>query len=278
MSDHTTIPEKCCSRCKTYFPATTEYFYRESRRNDGLRSECKSCDRAYRQRNREQRSAYVREYRAANRDYLNEKDRTYRSQNKDRQRLYREANKERRQEQNREWRMANRDYVKNKRHERYIANREESIEYSRQYRIEHPERLAEYKRRNRERYTVHYRNYRARKRNLVNDFTVNQQRFALEFFHNSCAYCGRQLFDLFHEHYLAFDHFIPLTADGCPGTTATNMLPSCHGIDGCNSRKQNKEPREWLILRFGKHRARKLSIRIEEYFEIVRLRSIEETE
>lgn len=37
--------EKQCSRCKKWFPATTEYFYVDPSRRDGFRPQCKACKR-----------------------------------------------------------------------------------------------------------------------------------------------------------------------------------------------------------------------------------------
>jgi HNH endonuclease len=39
-----TIPQKRCTKCKKEYPATTEYWYRNKRKDDdGLRSQCKEC-------------------------------------------------------------------------------------------------------------------------------------------------------------------------------------------------------------------------------------------
>lgn len=112
-------------------------------------------------------------------------------------------------------------------------------------------------------------NARALDLGLRGDFTVEQRRFAIEYFNNSCAICGRQLFDLFGEHRLAMDHWIPISSDKCPGTTVTNMLPMCHGKSGCNSHKGSKHPHEWLKQRYGKRKAEAVIERIEEYFTLV---------
>ncbi|MFP3343347.1 hypothetical protein R0J87_12635 [Halomonas sp. SIMBA_159] len=35
--------DKFCSGCQEYYPADTEFFYRDRREADGLRSKCKAC-------------------------------------------------------------------------------------------------------------------------------------------------------------------------------------------------------------------------------------------
>lgn len=35
--------DKVCSGCQEYLPADTDFFYRDSRESDGLRSICKAC-------------------------------------------------------------------------------------------------------------------------------------------------------------------------------------------------------------------------------------------
>lgn len=52
---------KKCYKCKKDFPATSEYFYRNASRKDGLQTDCKECKRKH--------SA---EYRRANPDYFRE--------------------------------------------------------------------------------------------------------------------------------------------------------------------------------------------------------------
>lgn len=113
-------------------------------------------------------------------------------------------------------------------------------------------------------------NSRADKLGLRNDLTIRQQRFALDYFHNCCAICGRQLVDLFGDRHLAFDHWIPIASPNCPGSTVTNMIPVCHGVDGCNNSKHDADPYEWLRARYGKRRAQVIIDRVEAYFRVVK--------
>ena len=74
--------------------------------------------------------------------------------------------------------------------------------------------------------------------------------------------------DLFGEFTAAADHWIPLTYEGKdnPGTVATNVLPACHGVGGCNNKKHNAMPVEWLEKEYGKRKAHQILDRIEKYF------------
>lgn len=244
MSDHTTIPTKQCSKCGDVFPATTDYFTRDSKKKSGLQARCKNCDREYRIANRERQSTYYRQYRVENRERLSEYYREWRA-----------ANHEQRLEYDRKYNASNRE----KHREWIVANHERIAEYHREYRKRNPAR---------DRVKSH--NRRARKSNLRADFTIEQQRFALDYFNNCCAICGRQFYDLFGQRRLDFDHWIPLSDPKCPGTVASNMIPMCGGIDGCNTRKGARDPNEWVMSQFNKRKARDVLARIEDYFDLVR--------
>jgi hypothetical protein len=62
------------------------------------------------------------------------------------------------------------------------------------------------------------------------------------------------------------DHWIPLSSPGCPGTVATNMVPLCHGIGGCNNSKCDRDPQGWLLEKFGERKALEILERIPAYF------------
>jgi 5-methylcytosine-specific restriction endonuclease McrA len=105
---------------------------------------------------------------------------------------------------------------------------------------------------------------------LPNILTIEQWQHAINYFNGCCAVCGRPLENLFGDIKPAIDHWIPLTYKGNdnPGTVATNIVPLCHGdIGSCNLNKSNKMPGEWLNHRFGKYKAKKISKRIQDYFD-----------
>lgn len=234
-NDNTTIPQKRCTKCGETFPATASHFNRDKRRLDGLRSDCKACQHAYYVANREHFHAVNREHRAKNHERIIAYKREYNA-----------ANREAINEQKRVYHARNRDRINAKKREYLAAN-------------PHIMRAQNNSR-------------RARKRRFCSDFTAEQQLFAIEYWNNCCAYCGRQFYDLFGERVLAFDHFIPLSNQDCPGTTASNMLPACHGVDSCNLHKNARDPEEWLVSQFGKRKARAILGRIETYFEVLKLK------
>jgi ribosomal protein S27AE len=115
------------------------------------------------------------------------------------------------------------------------------------------------------------RPYIARKKGLPNRFTSRDWDIALDYWGHKCAVCGRPR-GLWHT--LAQDHWIPLTHPDCPGTLPTNILPLCHGTDGCNNSKGKKHPVEWLEEKLGKRRARRKLEEIRLYFDWVHRRSL----
>jgi hypothetical protein len=110
---------------------------------------------------------------------------------------------------------------------------------------------------------------RARQYNLPDTFTHTDRAFMLQYWGFACVACGNQE-GLWHT--LADDHWIPLASPGCPGTVAENMLPLCHGPNGCNNSKGRKKPSIWLSLRFSRAQAKRILIAVDTYFALIRTR------
>jgi hypothetical protein len=162
------------------------------------------------------------------------------------------------------------NYVKYK--ERYAPvyaayrarTREKTVLYGRAYRkAKKHKALPSYKNRR----VIKHR-YRARKLQLPDTWTEEQLAFMLDYWHHACAICGNPK-GLFWT--LAYDHWKPIAAPNCPGTTAINMIPLCHGPGGCNNSKGHREPRTWLIERYGPRKAAKIEHAIATYFAAVAL-------
>jgi hypothetical protein len=110
---------------------------------------------------------------------------------------------------------------------------------------------------------------RGRVHALPNTITPQDWIYTLDYFNGCCAVCGRPA-GLWHT--MAMDHWIPVTSPLCPGTIPTNIIPLCHGIDGCNNSKHNYDAVEWLNGKFGKRKAKQILERINAYFGIVKNR------
>lgn len=110
-----------------------------------------------------------------------------------------------------------------------------------------------------------YLKRRSAKAKVSCTFTTDHEQRALNYFNGCCAVCGRQLQDLFATHKLNWDHWIPITRGG--HTSPDNMIPLCGGMNGCNNRKNNKLPDEWLRELYPDRKARTIEQRISAYFE-----------
>jgi hypothetical protein len=114
--------------------------------------------------------------------------------------------------------------------------------------------------------------YRARKNNLPDTFTKEQEQDMFNYFGDTCPACGVK-YDMFIVPEL--DHWIPLNNKRCPGTVVENMVPLCgnqHGLTGhlgCNQSKSDLDAYTWLVRRFGKDHANKVINRINDYFRWV---------
>jgi 5-methylcytosine-specific restriction endonuclease McrA len=115
-------------------------------------------------------------------------------------------------------------------------------------------------------YKVRNERNRTRRLSVPCDFNATDWRNCFAYWHGCCAYCGKQaegLWATVHQ-----EHFIPITSADCPGTVRWNMLPAC---EHCNLSKNNKEPRGWVINKFGKRKGARILKQIDKYFESVKL-------
>ncbi len=238
MSESTTF-QKICTVCGQSFPYTAEFFpIYKSRGKRCLRGACRPCWRAGRK---------------AHNDATREQDRQRR----------------------RNWRQANPDKVTTQKKRSHERNREHDLARSKRWRdsnLEHAREVcrdAYYQDRGKyiRKAMLNTIKRMARKRNLPDMFTDADWQRALEYFGGCCAICGRPA-GLWHT--IAMDHWIPLSAHDCPGTVASNIIPLCHGIDGCNNSKGNRNPVTWLTAKLGKTKAGRKLVEISAYLDSVR--------
>ena len=159
---------------------------------------------------------------------------------------------------NRQKQERNRDRVRQSSRDWNRKNREKMAQTMREWRKNNPDKAAAVK-----------QGRRARNKQLPHDFTGAQRERAINYFNGCCPVCDRQFNDLFNNRTVAMDHFwIPESRGG--GYTSSNIIPLCHGLDGCNNSKSDTSPHVWLGRRYGKKKATMIMTRIEGYFEWVK--------
>ena len=243
-------PLKRCPKCGETKPRIE--FGKNKTKRDGLGSYCKQCRAKYRIENtdkeRERNARYYRE----NADKLREDHAFYYRENADK---FREN------------------------HARYYRDNAEKLhKYNAAYRIENPDKIREiqarYLRANPDKARAKDHRRRARKNNLLVQWTDADIHRMLEHWKNCCAVCGQGVEPNNVFYVLAHDHWIPLTSPECLGTVPWNMLPLCHSrignAMGCNLSKSNKDPIEWLNSRYSPEQVRAILKRIDKYFASVK--------
>jgi len=255
-------------------PATREYFYSRKRCNKTvLVTTCIECQRAYAKARRDTLS-----YKAYKKAY--EQTAKYKA--------YAKAYEQKRgalRRQTPEYKAYDKAYQEkyksSPKYQAYLKKYREEPErkkYVKNYKAKHPpspeylEKQCIYRRSPKGRLVASIAKHRhlARIKSLPDTFTAEDWVFALDYWGDCCAICGRP-HGLWHS--LALDHWIPLNSDDCPGTAAENILPLCHGIGGCNNSKGDHEPTEWVKGRLKKRAKDKLT-EIENYFDVVRARKV----
>jgi bacterioferritin-associated ferredoxin len=227
----------------SWLPATPEYFGKDRKQTDGFHRNCRKCVNEY------SKLLYKK----------NMQDETFRKKRVDHIRDYFNNNPDK----------------KKQHHRRKAERRRERLSMSPEYKQRQRSQRSEYSQRYRKTLTGRIKNKLAMQRRkarclcLPDTLTEKNWDHALEYFHGCCAVCGRQLNDLFGEHTAAMDHWIPLSSPDCPGTVTTNIIPLCHGIDGCNQSKGAREPLAWLKWKFGKRKAKQILKRIQAYFDSI---------
>lgn len=242
------IPQKTCSKCKELKPVTE--YTKDKQKTDGFRSDCKVCSRNRIKADRVARPEHyheieVKRYWGNREARLAKKKRAYHEnieENRAHKRDLRTKNIERERERDR---LRHTDA-------RRIANR--NRHKIRKHLDPDYQKAASHRR-------------LARKRNLPYAFTSDDWSRCLEYFNHRCAVCGRPQ-GLWH--IIAADHWIALADLNCPGTIPSNIIPLCHakkdGTDGCNNRKKDVNPKDWVIRSFGDKEAKKILARVEGYF------------
>lgn len=230
-------PTKRCTKCGEEKPATNEYFARAPRRKDGLECWCKSCKNAYHASRKDAVNAKRRENYDPVKAHI-EWEKSY-AKHSDKRKAYvldwRRRNPDKTREYHQNWAEKNPDKVLAK-GRRWVLNNPEKAMLRTQRRL-------------------------ARKRDLPDTMTDQDWIDTLAHFDNCCAVCGK----FPEDRILEADHWIPLNSPECPGTVPSNMIPLCGGKGGCNPRKSDTMPLEWLVRTYGEITALEIFARISDY-------------
>lgn len=177
---------------------------------------------------------------------------------KDKSAQWQKDNPQKANEKNRNWRIKHADQTRLINQKYRDRHKEESRLYKRQYhQTEHGKSVRK----------AAKKTYKARKRGVEGTLTARDWQCCLEYFNGCCAVCERPP-GLWHT--IAADHWIPVTDPQCPGTTPTNIIPLCQGVNGCNNSKSNNDALTWLVSKFGEKQANQIANHIEAYFDWIK--------
>ena len=185
---------KTCTKCK--INKNTSEFYKNKSAKDGLASWCKACS-----------YECVRKWKKANSGKVSEQCKVYREKNRDKLAKYRERN---------------RDNLAAKHREYYRNNKEKCAKRMREYQKKHPEV-----------FRAAVRMYNARKLELQEVYTSNDESNTKELFNHKCYNCTAT-------DKLEIDHHLALSKGHA--LSRTNAVLLCRS---CNASKGNKTPLEF---------------------------------
>jgi hypothetical protein len=246
---------KRCTKCGSAKPLEAFPIHKTSRDKRG--SWCRQCCKEHRSLKRELNPEKAREEDRKNHEKNRKKGRESRRKYDQRPDVKRKAS-----EQHKRYYQKHKETIKARERAKTSCNPGRSTKYVDSWRIKYPEKarlMGLFARQRR----------RSRQASLRTEFSASDWSVCLEYWEDKCAICGRSPDPNLT---LAQDHWIPLS-DGRsdnPGTTRGNILPLCHGADGCNNHKFDRDPTEWLSQRLGAVKALEKLREIDEFFDWVR--------
>lgn len=251
---------KICSKCKQN--KENSEFRNHPQGRDGLHSICVQCQRDYaKDRMRRLREVEPEKVKAAKKKHYQKERSKFIQYAKD----YYENNKPKLLEKAAKYRKIFRDRILKWQREYYKNNKEkkkESDSRSRKKNIEKVKaRMKNYRKNNISEIIMRNRLRRQKIKFSKKDFSQADWNYCLNYWGNKCAVCGSSANE---EKIISMDHWIPLKLDG--STDKRNIIPLCHGVDGCNNKKNAKNPVKWLFSEFSFDFANKRLSDIEKYF------------
>ena len=218
---------KKCIKCNLLLPNEEFYFRKDS---NTYRNECKECHhkqtKKYRQKNKERLNKISREYHKKHREKLNKISGKYHEKHKEEQNTKRrEYHKKHREKEiiiRRKYYQKNKDTINKKRRE----------EKDRLNKIRR-----KWRNKNKDKVNATIRERTLKKKQLFEDFTLEEWLQKVELTNGICSICGR-LYSEVHPFCVTLDHTPPISKAVIGfHYTIENVTPMC---GSCNSSKMNK--------------------------------------
>lgn len=215
-------PTKTCNKCEVSKPVG-EFNKRTLKSGTvTLQTNCRACQKAYAQTNKDRLNANCKEYWTKNKEAMHAKQREYYQNNKEKHRAGCDA-----------WAKANPEKVRaigRATYHRQAAKERarQKVKFQRDKEKLRPTRQA-WKKANPEKVRTHDNNRRARELNAEGSFTAGEWLDRLAEFNNHCAYCLKPLTAV------EIEHMNPLARGG--SNNIDNLVPAC---PPCNRKKHDK--------------------------------------
>jgi len=232
------MTEKRCSKCGEV--KVLSEFNKSARAKDGLQSQCKGCDKRWREEHPGHSSTYNKRWREEHPEKVvaQEQRRLARGTGPAQSKAWREANPGKVVADHARWREANPDYAKE-----YFAENREKIAAARSI----------WRQKNRDKKARYARRRRALKAGVPSE--PYERDAVLGFWDYECAYCGttgwtRATKDNYNGEAtfatrLTIDHIVALECGG--PDNFDNVVAACWS---CNSSKNDRQLGEWIWERF----------------------------
>jgi hypothetical protein len=211
---------KRCTRCSSHGP-----FAKDKHKRDGLRSQCKACQRIYDRKTQSRHNELQRINRRADWDAYLAGVQTYRRHNRERLKTKRLAdyalNAEKYRSKSREWSRRHRDLCNARKRAYRAAHPKAHVNEVMAWRVANIQAYREWAR-------MYQHRRRARKSVTTAALTKREWLAILEYFDGACAYCLRRV------QRLTVDHMIAIARGG--EHVMDNVVPACLS---CNSKKND---------------------------------------
>lgn len=231
---------KKCTCCEKEFPATTEYYFSQSKGKYGVEACCKQCRTKKRlinyKENKNEILATGKRWVENNKELVKEKSKKSYQKNKELIHQKYLDNKVNISVFNKQYREKNRDTL---------------IEYAKNWKEKNKDNWMKYYSKNKDKVSIRSEKRRKSYTESQNPLTYEQWENCLIYFNNECAYCGSSCV-------LEKEHFIPLTKGG--SYSKDNIIPVCKS---CNSSKKDTDFNSWYPMQ--KNHREDLKIRIFDY-------------